>query len=1301
MNFQPKQHRFVFRGVNLNRPIDLMEEGFYPRAINIRSVQDGIIETRPGWASLLTTGVDNIHSIKRLNDEIDDTFARIIGAGTNLYIGQIGVVLPADSGYSGDGFTYVTVAPPLSPRPWCYIGDFDRLRKAKTDGTNENWGIPPPIKAPIIQLGTPAATIIENFESIAGWTLGGSTVGPVISDPRINTTITAIVFDSGTTGWASVQPASTENMTIGAVVIVGAETNVIMDSFYPGATPTTIAAIAYDSGSNGPCSIQLSAPTAMGWIKKFSLLIINAEAVVVQDIVKGPDNIPSIRCTTTSSHSAGETVTGVRSFRAFFTASHSAGENISSNSVEFTVQGAGDGSQVTGRITKAVTVDASLAGGRPIDPENDEVNFDVWVGKLNFWIDASVFLDVDASVNDGTQNAYFKTLTVNDFAGTDPTDTSTTVNLARLARLEQKLKNAIQAGDFDRVRALQQRIATLRAVADEVLDIPLDTQSALGNQQWHRVRFKTKELFRIGTDFTRTLKDIKAIIIVVNATKTRSLRFDSLWIGGTFGPDVGNTGFPYRYTFRYKSSETGAASAWAPPSRSGIESHKQRVLVTPTVSSDPQVDKIEYARIGGVLGNFAIIGTGPNTAAPFNDDLLDQALFNAEIPDLNTFQPFMVVDLPHSGICNVAGTTVTFVSGDNFDISWTRNNIIIINNVAYTLYGPPISSTVLELNENAGAQTGVTFYLPAPEKAGQPLPSVWGPIGYGQTGIFVFGCGDSLNPGDIVWTVGNNPDLVRDTARLNICSPSEPLLAGCVWDVRNLVFSSEGYFEIFPNFALFQGSLQGTSQFVAQRVAGSIGLFDRRCLAIGKDGVYFLSKDGIYITQGGVAQSITDETLYRLFPHENLTGTTVNNYNPVDMDRPKSLSYYRGYVYFLYEDISGNPFILVYDTFRKAWMFDVVNPLTIEATTIYGEEGEGVTSLLLGGSATEGNGTLFQAGGQTDEREPIAAEIWTPCDDNSDVRLNKEFGDYILDAYESGSPITVVPGFDNYNTLLVAQIVNRGGIRSISPPLDLNSGAHQLSRNMGLQISWITGQDDLVQLFAWQFSYVIKPVNTILRFTDWDDLGIKEPKFFHGIRLHADTLNQARSIRIQGDNGLNGIASTNVTLGNIIHNGECIIDYSFDGIRATPFIAHLVRIAPEDGDQWRLFDDFVFQFDIDSPLVLSYISQITANDLSGFQHIKDGYIAHISTADLSLIFTDDGANSTPIIIPHSNGLFAKTYFLRPAGKFKTTGYSLTSASPFRHYKRASEFRGKAWGKNMGYQVLTPTGAEHYTEGPRI
>ena len=48
------------------------------------------------------------------------------------------------------------------------------------------------------------------------------------------------------------------------------------------------------------------------------------------------------------------------------------------------------------------------------------------------------------------------------------------------------------------------------------------------------------------------------------------------------------------------------------------------------------------------------------------------------------------------------------------------------------------------------------------------------------------------------------------------------------------------------------------------------GIYIRNCLcSLGGKAFAFRAPDGICITYGGGEQSITDETLYNLFPHEN------------------------------------------------------------------------------------------------------------------------------------------------------------------------------------------------------------------------------------------------------------------------------------------------------------------------------------------------------------------------------------------------------------------------------------------------
>ena len=61
--------------------------------------------------------------------------------------------------------------------------------------------------------------------------------------------------------------------------------------------------------------------------------------------------------------------------------------------------------------------------------------------------------------------------------------------------------------------------------------------------------------------------------------------------------------------------------------------------------------------------------------------------------------------------------------------------------------------------------------------------------------------------------------------------------------------------------------------------------------------IYFIGKDGIYQTVGGVAQSGTDDTLYALFPHDGIAGRSVNGINPPDFTQPNmmQLEYADGY----------------------------------------------------------------------------------------------------------------------------------------------------------------------------------------------------------------------------------------------------------------------------------------------------------------------------------------------------------------------------------------------------------------------
>src|SRR5690348_154610 len=90
-------------GLDLNRPVDSVKPGKFPYMKNCRSFQAGRIEPRDGLTKIaqVVAGQSPVHSIRRLNDPLNNTYTRVIGAGTHLAYGQ-STFTDLDSGYSGD-----------------------------------------------------------------------------------------------------------------------------------------------------------------------------------------------------------------------------------------------------------------------------------------------------------------------------------------------------------------------------------------------------------------------------------------------------------------------------------------------------------------------------------------------------------------------------------------------------------------------------------------------------------------------------------------------------------------------------------------------------------------------------------------------------------------------------------------------------------------------------------------------------------------------------------------------------------------------------------------------------------------------------------------------------------------------------------------------------------------------------------------------------------------------------------------------------------------------------------------------
>ncbi len=289
---------------------------------------------------------------------------------------------------------------------------------------------------------------------------------------------------------------------------------------------------------------------------------------------------------------------------------------------------------------------------------------------------------------------------------------------------------------------------------------------------------------------------------------------------------------------------------------------------------------------------------------------------------------------------------------------------------------------------------------------------------------------------------------------------------------------------------------------------------------------------------------------------------------------------------------------------------------------------------------------------------------------------------------------TLPPGLTlNTSTGEISGTPTAGGTFGYTVQVTDSLGAHvSISCSFGTQ-SVICGIGCGPKLYFWEPSYLDRPEDTYLRATDWDNAGYDGSKFIQGFLLTADTEGAIRQIRIEGDQGP-------LQTFSVLHPGELTKSYSF----TNPTISSLVRAIGVDVDLWRLFKiKWIFE---PAPNLASYWqTQGTSHDMAGWQFLKDGYIAHISFADLTLTITVDGVNFV-YTIPNSGGVYKKDYLLfalntlGKALKGKLFTYRVESTQDFRLFVRDCEVRVHSWAGG-DYVVKQPFGDLSRIYGARI
>lgn len=1283
----PNGTRFDFHGINTVSPADAMPRGKFPFAQNIRRYLHNQIAGRATQAAALYTVASALHSLRRMNDTTalgpGSGYVLISGAATKLYANGTQVA----SGLSGNKLSLIPFRPNASPQPWMYCSDSalvvtltasgfvcSGMVKVRSDGLTYKTGIMEPQQAPSVT----AANAVTNGSvsvpfstkpwSVAGgqnpsypYTATGGT-SPVVIAVAAGSTIQLTASGTINTSYASgaapgdLPPSNGQGTNYPGANVPGSFCNVLMGAFTDGSgnvvTPSTgsgpvtigngpitllvptgatqlqlgIDDVNYGSGSG---SLTVSYTITTQAVASNVSILGNLTAYLWGDSpTSGPvaayiwnnPSDPTASANPRSISTAAATQTG----NSFLFDSPTTG-NQNTAAQWSTLDN-------TGTVTGVVPLFTSPLTGSPTN------NFANW----NMCLTGTLFIPAAGT--------YTFTITSKD-------NVMWGIGGA-----------ATWSGKGSLRGALSQSMTVVNKLA--LLPSPAINGTGTATTTSVAVTFPAAGNYSIELDYDYWYHSGRTLSLTVAQPDGTSV------IAPLPNTVLQNT----QYRFRYRSTLTGARSNPSPASAQNQNPVKNS-SVTPTYSPDPQVDVVDYFRLDSALENYTYVGTGPNTtpATAFNDSSIDTDISGNEILEYDLFEPFPSIDLPAKGVVNVVGSTVTWVSGTQFNTRWLGGTIIKIAGVPYTLYNRPTSATSMTV-QNAGNGTNLSYEIPEPILAAQPSPSTWGPT---EDGGFNFGL-DPNNPGDVVWCNGNDPDTAADTNRRTLTSPSEPLMNGDISEGIPFVFSTERCWLMYPTFTSAAATVTGTQGSPFNPVLSGMtrGLYIRKCLAVSGGGlIFFRAKDGICVSQGGGTEtSITDEDLFNLFTHEGVVPAPVTLggftlYPPDDtLPELQSLECANGYLYYDYQGTDGNPHTLVYDIAAKGWVSDVYQfPVTVHSL----EEGK-VNQTLVGCS----DGTIRPLSGTG--TETATCVLLTPAENGGEARADKNLGDIFVKAAPAASgAITVAPYSGRYATALAGMsptsLTGTGASKKFI--LDFNPDPAELD-DIELAFSWPAGKGTTLEL--WQPTWTDLPDTIQDRATDWTDCGTPGAKLIQGLMLEANTFNVSKSFQVQSSDDLSLHTPDQVP---VTFNGQSVKALTF----STPFVAHSVRLVASDSVNWQQFGvKFIF---VPYPeLVPVFQTEFTSHGSVGWNTIGELTLSHVSTADLTVTLQFDQWPTITLTIPNSGGVQLKGPRMPvPDNKFKLVSYRVTSSQPFRLFKEQCEIKLGMWGRADAYRVVNPFG----------
>lgn len=1215
----------------LSLPIDINIPGKHKFLQNIRVTRDGVLQSRPRLESLyvLTASTDLVHSIRKLVDKASNNFNYITGAGTKIFTGNTTPLAQKDTGYSGKPLSIVNFRPEESIETYAYIADSLKMCKISASNVLSDIGLTPP-NAPINwKLAEPAKKVLDNLTAgtLADWTI---TNGIKSIQSRVNTTITAYLADGTLPEFVSIIPAAfSAEIQEGAILTINGDDRIVEKVTPSGLASgvATIAAISYDSGSTGLCYITLSIPVTE--IYRDSILYLNAsEYVRIIDVIRGSNDISVLRTKTVGTFAVGNSVQGFASFRIYTSAAYAAGQTVVADGLRDAITGAG-----ISDLIKVANYDLSNANNLPL---SDDALFHISI-KVD---DPTKINEVQIKIAfDTTFTDYIFHVVNPNFLTPSAQQTAASILAQQQALQRREIINSLAnphqltLEETTNIEALGGRVFPESVYFPLELPITGINETALGQNAWTELLIPFSSFEKVGVDVSKTRKDVKAIKVSIDAKSATNVYIDSIWIGGASGTDsagiFGESLQDYNYIFRYRDPSTRTISNWSPPLRQGIRSKKDRIIISIPANSNPATYKVDIARIGGTQNDFKILSSILNDGSTFVDDVSDYLIADndkagrntsdfSKIGDFDYFKPFAVLDTPKSGTCNVVGTELTVTSTANLKTSYPRGTYILVNGKLTKFYSNPTSTSKVSLEDNLGTLSGVKYEIAEPLITGQPLAIMAGPFGEGFEGLVIFGAGDINSPGTVYWLDSNSPDTQSDLNKREITSPTEPIMAIVIYDSFAFVYTTQRSFTLSPDLS------GGYLDFVARENANSKGLFARKGICVARTFIYQLVDDGIYRSEGvGNPQSITDEDLHNLFPHNGIVPTSQTLFGqviyPPDFTKPDEIWLFstEDHVFWRFVDTNNNQVCLVYDTRTEGWIsYDTFLDAKIGA--IYKEEDESDIDIVVGQI-----GIINKFTSTATNEYVIESKVIPFAEDLGDFRIEKDFREIVIDCIPgTGNGLDIITATNNLTTLQTQVDVANNTNRDLVI-VNLNSGIGIRGRNITNLFKWPLNSG--TEILKQSISYL--PLGEVItdRYSDYELDENLAPKYWRGVIIDADTFGLNKTLYYHGDEA--GVVFSLV----INHNGRTTKLYTFNQVNVTniPFLSHKIRRGSNDGIKWIPYNEqYIFEKELDD--TEKYIQSVILD-------------ADTSGLDKVLKFYDGNNILTNTIIINHNGRITKKY----------------------------------------------------------